>query len=552
MMTCNVVHPLALVIAGLLASGAACADSITPCRRAVDASIVQADAVDRFRALAERRARDYDRAQDIRPDQLLVLLDVAERTGYSLGQLLATGEHESAHTWNDFVRPPLNDGRVGVATGVWQFQPATFARLLQLHGEELLALTEADQAAGWRRLDLGFGPFCDHYVRLLIGDAIDGLRGADDAELMLLRHGFTALALSKFLLSKTSGARSPVEDYLFHFLGAGEGRRILALARGDARNTRTVKPKPPEPLEPAGQGIVSRDGLGSAPSRNDNLPPRPALVLDVLPAYYRSLVAQGPAPVGAQPRVISGLGAAPSAAPAWPAPHGYDYDSPVVTGNLGMFYRDGAERSDPYTWAEFLDHLARRVKADRQPRLVRAKYGVGFAMNGGDLPRWAFRPDKPGKPMTLRLDDGRSLQLPQAQITAPLDGRETGDYQRRLAAVIAFGEAEPSKVLSDAAVAALYRLGLLWPDAGDRAPTLDETMSALATDMGPGWGAIVRSDQPRVRDALQAFRALVGKAPPDDPDQSGLLLPAERVALEVYGRRIDRLLAEEQTNAAGD
>jgi len=546
------------LVAGLLVWVNASASPTTPRPLTTDAAVAQADALDAFRALAKRRARDYDRVQDIRPDQLLVLLEVAERTGYSLGQLLATGEHESAHTWNDFVRPRLSGDRVGVATGVWQFQPVTFARVLHLHGAELLAFTEADPATGRRRLDLGFGPFCDRHVRLLIRDAIDGLRDGDDDELMLLRHGFTVLALSKYLLSKHSRARSPVEDYLFHFLGPSEGRRILALARGDARNTRTVKPKPPEPPAQEGDTTGNRARLAprSAPQSasrvgaNPSSPPQ--LRLDILPSYYRSLVSLGPAPSSAQPRRLSRPGGVTLPVPAWQAPHGYEYDSPVVTSNLGMFYRDGAERSDPYTWAEFLDHLAARVKADRQPRLVRAKYGVGFAMNGGDLPRWAFRPDKPGKPMTLRLDDGRPLQLPQAQITAPLDRRETGDYQRRLAAMIAFGDAEPSKVLSDAAAAALYRLGLLWPDDDDRAPSLDETMSALAKDMGPVWGTVMRSDEPRVRDALQAFRTLVGKAPPDDPDQSGLLLPSERVALEVYGRRIDRLFAERQAEPSAN
>jgi hypothetical protein len=46
-----------------------------------------------------------------------------------------------------------------------------------------------------------------------------------------------------------------------------------------------------------------------------------------------------------------------------------------------------------------------------------------------------------------------------------------------------------------------------------------------------------------VRDALHAFRALVGKAPPDDPAQAKLVLPAEQAALEVYGARIERMLA---------
>ncbi len=538
-----------LLIAGLLAAPAAAAAPAEPRHQAPNAAVIQTDAVDDFRALAERRARDYDRHQDLRPDQLLALLDVAERTGYSLGQLLATGEHESARTWNDFVRPPLSGGRVGKATGVWQFQPATFARILHLYGGELLALTEADPGAGRRRLDLGFGPFCDDHVRLLIADAAAGLRDADDDELMLLRHNFTVLAFAKYLLSSHSGARNPVEDYLFHFLGAGQGRRILALARGEARNTRTVKPKPPKPLE-------QQPLAGRAPpaGRRDGLPPRPELVLDALPGYYRSLIARGAAPPATQPRAISRPGAAWLGTPAWPAPHGYDYDSPVVTGNLRMFYRDGPERTDPYTWAEFLDHLARRVKAEQQPRLVRAKYGVGFALNGGDMPRWTHPPDRPGEPMTLRRDDGRPLALPKGEITAALDQRELRDYQRRLATLIALDDAAPAPTLSDLAAAGLYRLGLLRPDAEAAeaeatTPTLAETRSLLGTDMGPGWGVVLHTGNPRVRDALHAFRALIGKSEPDDPAQADLLLPAERVALEVYADRIARLTALRRQSA---
>jgi hypothetical protein len=33
-----------------------------------------------------------------------------------------------------------------------------------------------------------------------------------------------------------------------------------------------------------------------------------------------------------------------------------------------------------YTWAEFLEHLARQVRAQDQPALVRAKEGVGVPL----------------------------------------------------------------------------------------------------------------------------------------------------------------------------
>jgi hypothetical protein len=543
-----------VLAASLLSAAGADAIPITP-PRAQHAAIAQIEAVERFQARADRRARHYDRVQDITPAQLLVLLDVAERTDYSLGQLLATGEHESARTWNDFVRPPLRGGRLGSAAGVWQFQPKTFERVIHLYGEELLALTEADPETGRRRLDLGFGPFCDSHVRLIIRDTIDGLRGPDDQELKLLRHDFTVLAFAKYLLSKDSGARNAVEDYLFHFLGPGQGRRILTLAQGDARHTRSVKPPPP-PDPPPG-------GAGTGPRVTDTLPGRPELLLELAPRGYRTLTpgAQPPPGARAADAMLQRPGqpapaAAPQPGPQWPAPHGFEHDSPVVTGNAGMFYRDGQARGDPYTWAEFLKHLERRVKADQQPELVRAKYGVGFYLEGGDMPQWDFDPDAPGagsgETIAVRLDDGTEETIPTRQITAPLDMRELRDYQRRLAALIGLGETEPTAVLSDAAARALWRLGLLRPPTDGAATARGDVAARFGTDMGPGWGIVVRTDTPAVRDALHAFRQLVGKAPPDDPAHADLLLPAERAALEVYGARIERMLSARRAGAQTD
>jgi len=532
-----------LMVAGLLSAGLAGASPITPpCTRDAAAGV---EAMARFQELADQRARDYDRSQDIAPRQLLALLDVAQRTGYSLGQLLATGEHESAHTWNDFVRPPLGGGQVGAAAGVWQFQPRTFERVIHLYGDELLALTEADPTKGWRRLDLGFGPFCDAQVRLIIRDTMDGLHDPEDRELKLLRHNFTIQALAKYLLSKDSGATDPVEDYLFHFLGAAEGRRILTLARGEARNTRSVKPPPAsdQPTQPA-TGTRIRD----------TLPGRSGLLLELAPRGHKSVTAGGAPLPGARAAdaMLRGQGEpAPQYLPPrqWPAPHGYEHDSPVVTGNAGMFYRDGQRRSDPYTWAEFLENIERRVKAKQQPGLVRDKYGAGFVLEGGDMPDWGIAPDDPAESLRVRPDDGGELALPKAQITEALNVTEMRDYQRRLATLIGLGETEPTAVLSDASALALWRLGLLKPPAeGEVAATgpatASDPLALFGTDMGPGWGIVLRTDTPAVRDALHAFRALMGKAPPDDPAQVDLLLPAERVALEVYGARVMRILSD--------
>lgn len=48
---------------------------------------------------------------------------------------------------------------------------------------------------------------------------------------------------------------------------------------------------------------------------------------------------------------------------------------------------------------------------------------------------------------------------------------------------------------------------------------------------------------PLVLEALHDFRDAVGKAEPDDPEYRHRLMPAERVALEIYDRRIARYAA---------
>ena len=210
---------------------------------------------------------------------MLLLLEVTERIGASLGQALATGEHESARTWNDHVRPTLKNGSLGSATGVWQFQPATFHGIIKRFGTQLLAASAADAAAGRDQMDLSDGPFTDTQVRGLIQDTVDGKRGADDEELQLLRHNFAVLAFAKHYLSIDNGATTPEEDYLFHFLGEKQGRRILALARGEARDTLCVKPvEPPTPAPETNPEPTIATGLPPAPTLQPAAPPRPVVV----------------------------------------------------------------------------------------------------------------------------------------------------------------------------------------------------------------------------------------------------------------------------------
>jgi hypothetical protein len=452
-----------------------------------------------YRATAARESRNYEKVQDISPRQLVSLLEVSERTGANLGQLLATGEFESAHTWNDFVRPPLGSGKLGSATGVWQFQPATFHAVVKRYGAEMLAATEADPTAGRQHLDLGTGPFTDAAVRGLIREAMDGERGVEDEALQLLRHNFAVLALAKHYLSVDSGAETPEEDALHHVLGAGLAERVLKLARGGARDTLCVKPVELEPpFAVAGQGLA----LGAGPAPTTNASARPRVVTRLTP---RSAVYSRPAP-DATPPVSSEWGLAA--------------DSPVVLSNPGMFYRDGNERTQPYTWAEFMKHFTRRVQAKRQPALVRAKYGVGFSLNGGDMPERAFDPDKAVKAAEYDYPGVGAVLVPGALLLGPLSGDETRSYKQLLAESVSRGEDRPTDTLPPEALSALHHLRMLPSNAQE-----------------------ARTSNPEVRRALHDFRRQVGKDEPDDPAHGDLLMPAERVALQIYDQRLARYAA---------
>ena len=577
-----------------------------------------------YRAKADAQARNYDRSQDISPRQMLILLDVAERTGTSLGQALATGEMESAHTWNDYVRPTLRSGKLGAASGVWQFMPGTFHRIIRRFGAQLLAAAEADPSTGRKPMDLGSGPFGDARVRELIQETVDGKRGVEDVEVQLLRHNFAVLAFAKHYLSKESGATTPEEDYLFHFLGESEGRRVLALARGPARNTLCVKPvEKPVPLEDVEPALADADGAdaetrlpaleaslgGPAPTLIPAIEGRPSVRISQRepgaerprqapverPLAGRGLGSASQTASGAGYGLVSGIGAGsglvsrygpprylpqenralspavqaalarqdsalgradgasgdvrvlepapavaadpaiwtpkprpvPKAPPPPSSQWGFPADSATVTGNVGMFYRDGRGQSQPYTWGQFLDHLGRRVKAKEQPTFVRAKYAVGLPLKGGDMPQWAFDPEKPAKATAFPHEISGEVLLPQAMVTGPLDAAEARRYRERLASLVAAGEDKPLAELPPTALAALRHLGLL-------PPSVRETST----------------EHPQVSKALSAFRKLVGKDEPDDPAGRARLMPAERVALELYEQRLARFAALQATQKA--
>ncbi len=497
------------------------------------------------------KSRNHDRAQDISPRQMVALLEVCERTGASLGQALATGEFESAHTWNDHVRPYLKNGKLGSGTGVWQFQPTTFHRVVKLFGTQLLAATEADTSTGRRHMDLGEGPFPDAKVRSLIQETVNGKRDREDEELQLLRHNFAVLAFANHYLSIDSGAATPEEDYLYHFLGAGQARRVLGLARGEARDTLCVKPveasalpletKPEQPViggrsatmkadaafrvvSPisAERALVHPTGLDAPPPASSELELETQSKLPTLDHAVDSMAAQtvlqAVPPMTTEPAVWFPV--APDLPPPVSSEWGLPANSPTVTGNLGMFYRDGRGQTQPYTWAEFMQNLASCVQADNQPALVRAKYGVGFELDGGDTPERAFDPEKVSDAAEFGHENGWTLLVPEALITGPLSRDEAEQYKRRLSELVSQRGDEPSDTLPPETLSALRHLRML-PASLEENSTTD----------------------PEVRKALHNFRKKVGKDEPDDPAQSNLLMPAERIALEIYDQRLARYAA---------
>lgn len=506
-----------------------------------------------YRAKADLEARNYDPTQDISPRQMLILLEVAQRTESSLGLALATGEFESARTWNDFVRPTIGEGRLGSATGVWQFIPSTFYRIIKRYGADILATSSADESLHREQMDLGAGPFSDQQVRTIIEEAIAGTRDAEDEQLQLLRHNFTVLAFAKHYLSVDTGAKTPEEDYLFHFLGEQRGREILALARGEARHSLSVATSQhnAQPMLATRQGQAAAGGRQAIrlPGRTQSprlsyssgtRQTRVAAPTRITPRHRSSL--GSPRQRLGEARTRHGATAYRSSAGSLSRPaiwssadvgnspqassrSGLPANSPVVTGNPGMFYRDASTKTSPYTWAEFLNALSARVQAKRQPAMVRAKYGVGFQLNGGDMPGWTLD----NKPITetvefrhtlIDLDMADSLPLPAQLITGPLDAAETQAYKERLAELIRLGEDKPLSTLPPAALQALQHLGLLSPNL-----------------------EAANNESPELSEALQAFRELVGKHAPDDPALANKLMPSDRVALEIYDQRIARYAA---------
>lgn len=488
-----------------------------------------------YQELSEKRQRNYDKAQDISASQLLVLLDVARRTGAPLGDLMATGDLESARTWNDYVRPPIKGANgqpaLGEAQGIWQFMPGTFASVIRLYGQKILRLSEADPAKGLPAMDLGNEAYTDTEIRDIIKRNM-GNPKAGGEDLQALRSNFAVATLAKYCLDAEAGDASPEKRYLIHFLGAGDGGRAWDNANSPERRTTLAVKRPPE-AEPK---QTSTPPPAATPAGKPHKKKTPAVPKGKHASPAQATTAQPLAQDPADPAAETVLTPpVPTTPPPTPDTWGFDPDSATVRNNRWLFYAG----STPRTWGQFMDNLRVQVAADKSPAFVRQKYGVGFNLTRGDTPGWSAKEQNPkqlaGSVVPFASDNGTPVPLPKGLVYAPLNKDEQVRYVNRLSELVQKGEDQPRADLSPQETAwltgALKRQGVLPQTTPPQTPVNDPAIVA----------------------AMQKFRQRVGMGEPDNPDHARMFPPALRVALETYDARLQPYIAkqmkQEQTRA---
>jgi hypothetical protein len=136
------------------------------------------------------------------------------------------------------------------------------------------------------------------------------------------------------------------------------------------------------------------------------------------------------------------------------------------------------------------------------------------------MPERAFNQQKMSDVAEFRYANGRTVLVPEALVTGPLSPDEALHYKQRLAALVSQGDDQPTDTLPPETLSALHHLQMLPPHVQDP-----------------------RTANSAVRKALHDFRKKVGKVEPDAPAYFNHLMPAERIALEIYGRRLARYAA---------
>lgn len=464
-----------------------------------------------YQELSAKRQKDYDKTQDASASQLLTLLEVARRTGASLGDLIATGDLESARTWNDYVRPPIKgeNGQpaLGAAQGVWQFMPGTFASVVRLYGTQILRQSDANPAKGLPALDLGNETHTDAEVREILRRNADNPQAGGE-DLQALRSNFAVATLAKYFLDAEAGPdASPEKRYLIHFMGAPEAAQVLALAADPTHSNTLAVKRPPEP----------------APITPKPLPQKQEKVI----GKGKTVPAPAPPPL-TQPEEAPTTPVVPLAPPPTPDTWGLDPESATVRNNKWLFFNG----TEPRTWGQFMDNLKAKAAADNNPALVRQKYGVGFDLKRGDTPGWSAQGQNPqqlaASVTPFATDSGTPAPLPKGLVYGPLNKDEQARYVSRLAGMVQQGQDQPRADLSPEETVwltgALKRQGVLPPATPPQTPVTD----------------------PAVVAAMQKFRKRVGMGEPDNPAHAAMLTPMLQAALETYDARLQPYLVQQE------
>lgn len=150
----------------------------------------------------------------IPPEYMAQLMQVAAVLNKPLDEFLATSYYESAGTFNPYIKPIIAPAegkkppRYGDATGLFQFQGATFNTVMSRNAKAILNQTKG--------MDLGDGVFTDAQVRILL----ENHNGRATPDLLALRSNVIVSAFAKHYLDQDSGGQTPAARYSAHVTGS--------------------------------------------------------------------------------------------------------------------------------------------------------------------------------------------------------------------------------------------------------------------------------------------------------------------------------------------
>ncbi len=151
--------------------------------------------------------------RSIPPEYMAQLMQVAAVLDKPLDEFLATSYYESAGTFNRHIKPIIEPAmgkkppRYGDATGLFQFQGATFNTVMNRNAKAILNQTKG--------MDLGDGLFTDAQVRKLL----ENHNGRATPDLLALRSNVIVSAFAKHYLDQDSGGQTPAARYSAHVTG---------------------------------------------------------------------------------------------------------------------------------------------------------------------------------------------------------------------------------------------------------------------------------------------------------------------------------------------